>query len=53
MWTKNAANYFKDQRRPSSRLSTVIFRWTPCNIEHLIHSEEFLFVLFCVITDYS
>jgi len=25
----NAANYFKDQRRPSSRLSTLMFRGTP------------------------
>ena len=25
----NAANYFKDQKRPSSRLSTVMFRGTP------------------------
>ena len=26
----NAANYFKDQRRSSSHLSTVMFRGTPC-----------------------
>ena len=26
----NAVNYLKHQRRPSSRLATVMFRGTPC-----------------------
>ena len=26
----NATNYFKDQRRPSIRRDTVMFRGTPC-----------------------
>ena len=26
----NTTNYFKDQRRPSSRLATIMFRGTPC-----------------------
>ena len=28
----NATNYVKDQRRPSSRLSTVMCRGTPCTV---------------------
>ena len=28
----NAANLFKDQRRPLSRLLTVMFRGTPCRL---------------------
>ena len=30
MYELNAANYLKDQRRPSSRLATVMFCGTPC-----------------------
>ena len=29
----NVANYFKDQRRPSSRLTAVMFRETPCSFK--------------------
>jgi len=29
----NAADYFKDQRRPSSRLASVILRGTPCSYD--------------------
>ena len=29
-WRIDATNYFYDQRRPSFRLATVIFRGTPC-----------------------
>ena len=31
----NAANYFKDQRRPSSRLATVMVLGTPCSFARL------------------
>ena len=29
----NAADYFNDQRRPSSRLASVLLRGTPCSYD--------------------
>ena len=42
----NAANYFKDQRRLSSRLATVKVRWKsglslPLKLTSHYHSEEY------------
>ena len=38
-----AENYFNGQRRPSIRLCTVIFCWTPCSCE--IYKDDMLIAL--------
>ena len=44
----NAANYFKDLRRPSVRLSTVMFCGTPCRIGQTETSTNLsILILYC------
>jgi len=42
----NAANYFKDERRPVSRLSTFMFNKTPCIVHFSKKLVMYILTLF-------